>query len=377
MDPIKPFYLDLTDDEIEQMGRETAAVLRSGMLILGPRTASFEKAFADYVGTRHAVATNTGTSALEILLRIADVKGRTVLVPTNTNFATAAAVLHAGGKVRFVDMDAASFAPSLAQVEAAIAEFRHAPAPLAGIMWVHIGGVVSADFPAVVELCRRHGLFVFEDSAHAHGSKIGGTRSGALADGAAFSFFPTKVMTTFEGGMITTNDERTADLARSYRNQGKRGGAFVSYHSDLGNSWRIGEVGAALGLIQLAKLDAMLERRQAAYRIMTRHLRAAGLPFVSTDHMEVASQYKLIVLVPDGKNTEAVKEALKADGVICGGGVYDTPCHLQPVFADTDPGRSFPVAETWCPRHICPPLTSGITEAEAEHVGRMLVKHLA
>ena len=121
----------------------------------------------------------------------------------------------------------------------------------------------------------------------------------------------------------------------------------------------------------------MLERRQAAYRIMARHLRNAGVPFVATDHMDAASQYKLIVLVPDGKSTESVKEALKADGVVCGGGVYDTPCRLQPVFADTDPGRSFSIAETWCPRHICPPLTSGITEAEAEHVGRMLVKHLA
>lgn len=374
MPPIKPFYLDLSEAEIEQVAAATAEVLRSCMLILGPRTAAFEEAFAAYVGTRHAVATSSGTSALEIMLRVREVAGRTVLVPTNTNFATAAAVLHAGGKVRFLDMDERSFAPSLAQVEDALDRF--ADEDVAGILWVHLGGVVSAEFPAVVELCRSRGLFLLEDAAHAHGSSLGGVRSGALADAAAFSFFPTKVMTTFEGGMLTTDDPHEAELARSFRNQGKRGAAFGGLHHDLGGSWRIGEVGAALGLIQLAKLDAMLARRQAAYGIITARLDAAGIPYVSTAHMDQASQYKLIVLVPEGRDTAAARDALKADGIICGGGVYELPCHRQPVFAQVDPGRSFPVAETWCPRHLCPPLTSGMSAAEATRVGEALVARL-
>ena len=132
-----------------------------------------------------------------------------VLVPTNTNFATAAAVLHAGGRVRFVDMDAASFAPSLAQIEAAIAQYRNDPAPLAGVMWVHIGGVVSADFPAVVELCRRHGLFVFEDSAHAHGSSLGGTRYGGTGRRGRLLVLPDQGHDDLRGRRVD-HDEQTS-----------------------------------------------------------------------------------------------------------------------------------------------------------------------
>jgi perosamine synthetase len=256
MTAIKPFLLDLTDEEIEAFGRGAADALRSGMLLLGEQTREFEAAFAAYVGTRFAIALSSGAAALEILLRIQGVEGRTVLVPTNTNFATAAAVLRAGGRVRYLDMDPATFAPTLAMVEDALD--RLPGEDVAGLFWVHIGGVISPELPEVVAFCRRHGLFVFEDAAHAHGSALGGIKAGALADGAAFSFFPTKVMTTGEGGMITTDMPEVDELARSYRNQGKRGGAFGGLHHELGNSFRLTEVGAVLGRIQLGKLPTLL-----------------------------------------------------------------------------------------------------------------------
>jgi perosamine synthetase len=371
---IKPFVLDLTNEEIEAFGRGAADVLRSGMLLLGEQTRAFEEAFAAYIGTRFAISLSSGTAALEILLRIQGVAGRTVLVPTNTNFATAAAVLRAGGRVRYLDMDPATFAPTLAMVEDALA--RLASEAVAGLFWVHIGGVISPELPQVVDFCRRRGLFVFEDAAHAHGSALGGVNAGALADGAAFSFFPTKVMTTCEGGMITTDVPEVADLARSYRNQGKRGGAFGGLHHDLGNSFRLTEVGAVLGQIQLAKLTAMLARRRRAYDLITAALNRAGLAYVSTAHMDAASNYKLIVPLPDGRKVSEVQAALAAEGVILGGAIYEIPCHRQPVFAGIDVEAELPNADIWCPRHICPPLTSGMTDEQAERVGAALVKHL-
>jgi perosamine synthetase len=373
--PIKPFLLDLTDEEIEDFGRGAADVLRSGMLLLGEQTRAFEAEFAAYVGTRFAIALSSGTAALEILLRIQGVEGRTVLVPTNTNFATAAAVLRAGGRVRYLDMDPVTFAPTLAIVEDALA--RLAGEDVAGLFWVHIGGVISPELPGVVDFCRRHGLFVFEDAAHAHGSALGGVKAGALADNAAFSFFPTKVMTTGEGGMITTNVAEVDLLARSFRNQGKRGGAFGGLHHDLGNSFRITEVGAVLGRIQLAKLPAMLARRRRACDLITAALDRAGLAYVSTAHMDTASNYKLIVPLPPSRTAGEVQKALAADGVILGGAVYEIPCHRQPVFAGIDVEAELPNADLWCPRHICPPLTSGMTDEQAERVGAALVKHLA
>ncbi|MGK7915426.1 MAG: DegT/DnrJ/EryC1/StrS family aminotransferase [Prochloraceae cyanobacterium] len=375
---IKPFYFDITDDEIEYFLSESEQILRSGTLILGKHTAEFEKAFAEYVGTRYAIAVNSGSSGLEILLRLKKVESTTVLVPTNTNFATVAAVMRVGGKVQYLDMDESTFAPSLEMVQKAIEGGSGVQdAPISGVLWVHIGGVISPEFPQVVEYCHDRGLFVFEDTAHAHGSQIGGVSAGNLGDGAAFSFFPTKVMTTFEGGMVTVNDEEDDYIARSLRNQGKRGMDYGGLHTDFGNSTRITEINALLGRIQLKKLPEMLKRRQRGYELISAQLRKAGIEFVSTDHMDVASHYKLIVHLPEGKTLKEVKTALAEEGIFLGGTVYEIPCHQQPVFAGICAGQSFPRADRWCPNHICPPLTSGITEADAQRVGEALTRHLS
>ena len=373
--PIKPFYFDVTEAEIDFFAEESKKILKSGRLILGENTTEFEKAFAEYVGTKHAIAVNTGSSGIEIILRLKKAEGTTVLVPTNTNFATVAAVLRVGGEVQYLDMDENTFAPSLQMVKDAV-DKGSTPA-ISGVLWVHIGGVISPEFPEVVKYCHDNGLFVLEDTAHAHGSQINGVQAGNLGDGAAFSFFPTKIMTTFEGGMITLNDDEEDYIARSLRNQGKRGMDFGGLHTDFGNSTRISEVHAVLGRIQLAKLSQMIARRQSCYELITAPLREAGIKFVSTDHMDQAAQYKLMILLPEGKTPKEVKTALAEEDIFLGGTVYEIPCHLQPVFEGVCKGESFPKAEYWCPRHICPPLTSGMTDEEAKIVGDALVRHLS
>lgn len=373
MRQIKPFNFDMTDEEIAYFSWESAQILRSGTLILGDYTSRFEQAFADFIGVKHAIAVNSGSAALEILLQLKRVQNQTVLVPTNTNFATVAAVIRAGGRVQYLDMDKHTFAPTLAMVKEAVARN---PA-IAGVLWVHIGGVISPEFPEVVRYCRQQGLFVLEDAAHAHGSQLQGVKAGNLADAAAFSFFPTKVMTTGEGGMITTNDDEEDYLARSFRNQGKRGLHYGGLHHDFGNSSRITEINALLGLIQLQKLPQALQRRQIAYDIIVPQLDKAGIAYVSTRHLDAASQYKLIVLLPNRQSVEEVKQKLATEGVILGGSVYAIPCHRQPVFAELCAGESYPHADQWCPNHICPPLTSGMTAQEAEYVGAAVVKHLS
>ncbi|YAI82280.1 MAG: DegT/DnrJ/EryC1/StrS family aminotransferase [cyanobacterium endosymbiont of Rhopalodia sterrenbergii] len=372
--PINPFYFDITEDEIESFAEQSKKILKSGKLVLGENTLEFEKAFAGYVGTKYAIAVNSGSSGLEILLRLKKAENTTVLVPTNTNFATVAAVLRLGGQVQYLDMDETTFAPSLQMVQEAV--ITGATPKISGVLWVHIGGVISPEFPRIIEYCHQKGLFVLEDTAHAHGSQINGVKAGNLGDGAAFSFFPTKVMTTFEGGMITLNNEEEDYIARSLRNQGKRGMDFGGLHTDFGNSTRMTEIHAVLGRIHLAKLPQMLARRQKCYQLITASLREAGLKFVSTDHMDNASQYKLIVHVPDGKTAQKIKTALAEENILLGGTVYEIPCHLQPIFKGVCDGQSFPRAEYWCPKHICPPLTSGMTEQEAQVVGEALVKQL-
>ncbi|MDF1810406.1 MAG: DegT/DnrJ/EryC1/StrS family aminotransferase [Phycisphaerales bacterium] len=363
---VKPFFLDISPAERTEIQSAVGEILESGQLILGPKTDAFENAFAKYVGTKFAVSVSTGTAALEIILRSKNVEGKAVAVPTNTNFATVAAILHAGARPVYVDMDPSTFMPNLKMLEQV-----HKHENIAGAIWVHIGGLIAPDFIETIDYCKANGLFMIEDAAHAHGSALPEGKAGSLGDAGAFSFFPTKVMTTLEGGMITTDDEAIANMARSLRNQGKGGAAFGNEHTDLGNSWRLNEIEAAIGLVQLRKLDDMVARRERGVSDLTEFLPSLGLEWCSVDHMSQFSGYKLIVKHPedDSRSVSEIKEALKAQGVIPGGGVYDKPCHLQPVFSDVaHPKEGLPISEKWCPRHICPPITSGTTEEDSKQI---------
>lgn len=373
LNPIKPFYLDLDENEINAIQAEMGAILRSGQLILGKHTEAFESEYAKYAGCKHAVSYNTATSALEVLCVLRGAKGKKVAVPSNTNFASVEAIIRAGGQPVYIDMTAEYFVPNLDILKAAAEKYG-----VEGIMWVHIGGVISPDFDKVAEYCRSKGLFLVEDCAHAHGSWLKGVSAGNFADGGAFSFFPTKVMTTMEGGMITTNSKEDADLAKSFRNQGKRHAAYGGLHYDHGNSWRISEIAAYIGLVQLAKLDRMTATRQAAADVVAAKMREIGVGYCDTSHMDKASQYKFIIRLPDGRSADDVKKALAEKGVICGGGVYETPCHVQPVFADVPfVKEELAVTEKWCPRHICPPITSGASADDAKRMADALAEVLA
>lgn len=372
MKAIKPFYLDLAAEEISAIQEEFGNILRSGQLILGKHTEEFEAEFAKYTRSKYAVTLNTATSALEILCVLKGARGKKVAVPSNTNFASVAAIIRAGGKPIYMDMTKEYYVPDLNILKHTIEKYE-----VAGVMWVHIGGIIAPDFSDVVDYCRRSGVFLIEDAAHAHGSWFRGKSAGTFADGGAFSFFPTKVMTTMEGGIITTDNKEDADLVRSLRNQGKRHAAYGGLHYDLGNSWRMSEIAAYMGCVQLAKLDRMTAVRQAAVDVVASRLNSLGIGYCDTSHMDKASQYKFIVRLPDGRPAEDVKKALTDRGIICGGGVYEVPCHLQPVFADVPTIREeLKVTETWCPRHICPPITSGTTPQESERIADALAEVL-
>ena len=182
---ISPFYLDLTEKELSDIQQALGDILKSGSLVLGPHTKTFESEFAAYCGTKYAVAFNTATSALEVLLSAQNVTGKRVAVASNTNFATVAAIIRAGGIPVYMDMTAETFLPDLEILQYTVDKYG-----VAGVLWVHIGGIIAPDFNAVVDYCRAKNIFLLEDAAHAHGSAMNGVKAGAFADGAAFSFFP-------------------------------------------------------------------------------------------------------------------------------------------------------------------------------------------
>jgi perosamine synthetase len=362
--PARPVF---PADDRAAIAKLVDEALATGSLTLGPLTERFEEAFAARHGTAHAVAVASGTAALEISLRALGVEGRTVVVPANTFFATAAAVLHAGATVRFADVDAATLALSPETLEAALDEHGDED-PCAGVVLVHIGGLVSPDVAVIAERCRQRGLFLLEDAAHAHGAAYQGRPAGAFGVAGAFSFYPTKVITSGEGGMITTDDDRIADEARIYRDQGKAG-FLGGDHVRLGYAWRMSELHAAVGLVQLSRLDEFLERRRSVARLYDEAL--AGVDGITPLRLPAAcasNYYKYIALLDPGIDRAALKRTLRQEyGVGMSGEVYAGPLHRQPIFAAI-PAGPLPVAEDVCARHVCLPVHSDMTDAEAEHV---------
>ena len=340
--------------------------LQSGSLTLGPHTKAFEAAFAELHQVPYAAATNSGTSALEIIVRALDVAaGGEIVVPTNTFFATAAAVHHAGGRVRLADVDSATLALSRDTLAAALTP------ETVGVVLVHIGGAVSPDTPGIVELCRERGIWLVEDAAHAHGASLDGRAAGTFGVAGAFSFYPTKVITSGEGGMITTADPRIHEEALIHRDQGKAG-FLGGDHVRMGSAWRLSEVHAAIGLVHLRRLPEFIARRSEVAAFYDREL--ADIPGLTALPVHgVANFYKYVALLDPGIDRPAVKQALREAGVTMSGEVYASPLHAQPVFAgwSTTP---LPVAEDVCRRHVCLPLHSDMSDAEATHVVTTLRK---
>lgn len=338
------------------------ASLRDGSLTLGPRTEELERAFAARHDAPEAVAVSSGSAALEIALRIFGIAGRDVVVPTNTFFATAAAVVHAGGRPRFADVDPATLGLSLDSLTAALTP------ETAGVVMVHIAGIVSPEIHAIAALCRERGLFLLEDAAHAHGARFDGRSAGTFGDAAAFSFYPTKVMTSGEGGMLLTANPQLRDEARVYRDQGKA--SFVGgEHMVLGSAWRLSELHAAVGTVHLRSLDDAIAVRRGIARLYDDALgHLSGIEPIAPPEGCESNYYKYPALLDSSTDRHTLKQALRdRHGVVMSGEVYAQPLHREPVFRELA-GSSFPIADDLCARHVCLPIFSDMTEAEASMV---------
>lgn len=320
----------------------------------------FERRFAEAHGTRHGIACNSGTSALELCFRALDITDREVIVPAVTFSATAFAPLRAGNRLVFAESgDDMSIDP--ADVERSITPRT------AAVVTVHIGGHVSPSTRDLQTLCRVRGIELIEDAAHAHGSALAGQKAGTFGRAAAFSFFSTKVMTTGEGGMITTDDPQVRDRAMLIRNYAKKDGK--NYHEEYGSSLRLTEVQALMGLTQLMQLEAFIERRNRIaelYRIgFADEPRLAELPRPA---MCRENYYKYIILLPESVDRDRFTQALKEEyGIPLGGPVYEIPLHRQPVFQPFVT-RPLPKAEALCRRHVCPPIYPSMSDDDVARV---------
>jgi perosamine synthetase len=296
-------------------------VLRSGMIAQGPEVEAFEQEFATLVDDHHCVAVNSGTSALHLGLLAAGIgAGDEVIVPSFSFAATANAVRLAGAEPVFVDIDPASFCLHPAAVAAAVTTRT------AAIMPVHLYGH-PADMPALQQIADRHGLLVIEDAAQAHRARLDDRPVGSFGAVAAFSFYPTKNMTTGEGGMIVARDGEVARLARLLRNQGME----QRYRNEvIGFNTRMTDIAAAIGRVQLAKLEGWTaRRRQLASQLDSGLIDLDGViaPPVTPGAFHVYHQYTIRVT----EDRDGVQKRL-ADAGVGSGVYYPTPIHELPSF---------------------------------------------
>jgi len=369
--------LQYSKEDIDSIRNGITEVLQSGYLTMGKKVARFEKEFAEFTGTRYAVATSSGTSSLEIVLRAIGIQGSTVIVPSNTFMASATTVVHAGGRVIFADCQKENLQLDPEDLK------RKIRSDTKVVMLVHIGGIISPHLDEIKKICDQNGLFLFEDAAHAHGATIDGRKAGTLGFAGSFSFYATKVLVTAEGGMITTDDKDIYQKSVTLRDHGKAD-SHQNIHTEFGYNWRFSELHAVLGLQQMAKIESILAERRKIAGMYDRRLEGMkGIRQLQIPPNIQPSYYKYIVFLDEGFDREKVKTEMKARyGISLTGEVYAHPCHSQPVFKKypwamaNDPGDTFPQTEYVAEKHICLPLYPGLTEAEVDYVVASLKRFL-
>ena len=328
-------------------------VLRSGMLAQGPEVAAFEKEFSEHfrIG-RACVAVNSGTSGLHLGLLSSGVKaGDEVIVPSFTFAATANSVALTGATPVFADIDAGSFCLSAAAVEAAVTD------KTVGIMPVHLYGH-PADMPALQAVADKHGLKIFEDAAQAHGATLNGIPVGAFGTFGMFSLYPTKNMTSGEGGMVSVADDEVERLMRLYRNQGM----MRQYENEVvGFNARMTDIHAAIGRVQLTKVDAWTKTRQDNAAFLSANIEGVTTPPVADGAVHVYHQYT--VRVPQDRDGMAA--ALKAEHNIGSGMFYPIPNHrLAPFQVDDD----LPETERAAKECLSLPVHPSLSQADLERI---------
>ena len=331
------------------------AVLASGMIAQGPQVKAFEEEFASLVAGRECVAVNSGTSALHLGLLAAGIgPGDEVVVPSFTFAATANSVALTGATPVFADIDEATFCLDPDAVAAAITPRTRA------IMPVHLYGH-PADMTRFAALAAEHGLLIAEDAAQAHAAQWQGRPVGSFGAVAAFSLYPTKNMTSAEGGMVTTADAETARLVRLLRNQGME----RQYANEVvGFNARMTDVHAAIGRVQLGKLAGWTRQRQENAAFLDANLAGVVIPPVAPGAVHVYHQYT--IRVPEDR--DRFVQALREEHKVGSGVYYPIPNHRLESLAHFAPGLDLPVTEKAAREVVSLPVHPSLSQGDLERI---------
>ncbi|MBN2136865.1 MAG: DegT/DnrJ/EryC1/StrS family aminotransferase [Sedimentisphaerales bacterium] len=347
---------DITEAEIQAV----TDVLRSPNLSLGPKLPEFENAFADYIGTKHAVAVNSGTSGLFLCLTAMGIgPGDEVITTPFTFIASVTCIMMTGATPVFADIDPATLNIDPAQIEKKITPKTKAILP------VEVFGC-PAGFDRICQIAEKHNIPVLEDSCEALGSKLNGKMVGTFGQMSTFAFYPNKQMTTGEGGMIMTDDDHLADTCVSLRNQGRgKAGGWLG-HDRLGYNYRLSDINCALGIVQLSRIEEIKKKRTNVAQMYQQALAGDPRIILPADHPGCdTSWFVFVVRLPGDPTLErrnAVLQAMLDNGIQVSN--YFPPVHFQPFIAEQLGCKEgdYPVTEAVSKTTIALPFYNNLTQ---------------
>ncbi len=366
-------HIPLSRPDITDLERQAVNdVLLTADLALGPKLREFERRMASYHDRKHAIAVNSGTSALHLAMVALGLEpGDEVITTPFTFIASTNCILYPGGRPRFVDIDPDTWNLNTDALEAALTPRT------VGMLPVHVFGL-PYDTAVVNDFAARHGLWVVEDACEAIGAYNRHSVAGKSGDVSVLAFYPNKQITTGEGGLVLTDDDHIAAMCRSLRNQGRGESGGWLVHERLGYNYRMSDISAALGIAQLSRIDGILGRRAKAARLYQERLAAVPwLRFQADPEGSTRSWFVFVVALSDEfdrEDRDNILAELRARGIGCNN--YFTPVHLQPFIRDslgTRPG-SMPVCEHLADRTIAVPFFSGLNAFQADTVCAALVE---
>jgi len=364
--------IPLSSPDINSKDRHAVlSVLKTRHLALGPKLAEFEKRFAQYIGCKYAVAVNSGTSGLHLLIRALGIKKGDEVITTPFSFiASANCILFEGAKPVFVDINPWTLNIDPAKIEKAITKRTKV------ILAVDIFGQ-PAQWDEILKIAKKYNLKVIEDSCEALGAEYKGKKCGTFGDAAVFAFYPNKQITTGEGAVILTNNKKIADLCRSMANQGRdiKNGQWLE-HIRLGYNYRLSDINAALGTSQLLRINKILKKRDQVAKIYNHYL--SKIPDLKIPYILPQTKISWFVYVIrlsekySRRDRDAILKKLKKAGIQCSN--YFQCIHLQPFYRQVfNYCRGvFPIAESVSDRTIALPFYNNLTTKEIKYIVKVL-----
>jgi dTDP-4-amino-4,6-dideoxygalactose transaminase len=325
--PLSDSYIDENDIN------EVIKVLKNRRLALGPYLGKFETIVANYVGTKYAIAVNSGTSALHLILKSLSFQENDILlVPSFTFIASANVALFEKGVPVFIDIeeDTCNMDPNALDYfldKVFSGKTAYDPKKVKFLMAVDIFGH-PLNWGRILKIAEKYNLKIIEDSCEALGSEYMGNKCGTFGEAGAFAFYPNKQITTGEGGIIVTNNEKIASLSKAMRNQGRTGSGWLS-HEVIGFNYRLDEMSAALGFSQMKKIDSIIEKRNNVAKYYNKILNFVETPVVK-NYVSKMSWFIYVIKLPENANREKIIEFLNENSIETRD--YFAPVHLQPLY---------------------------------------------